>query len=174
MNVNYRCYPFAPEKKPENREEMIGYISNHSEYWRMHSWNGITRIANRVKIYDLNLTQAQEDKAWEILTENVDASEYHDAETQMIANFYEETGYRIFFNGQSGGYVFLDADFETDSEELDEWETSDLKEISDIIYLFDCFCDDLRNNLVWFLNHSTIVTEEVVYTKTVKRLEVKE
>lgn len=97
-----------------------------------------------------------------------------DAEMEMITDFYKKTGYRIFFNGQSEGYVFLDADFETDSEELDEWETSDLKEISDIIYLFDCFCDDLRNNLVWFLNHSTIVTEEVVYTKTVKRLEVKE
>ena len=37
-----------------NDKQMFNFLKNHFEYWTMNSWNRLSSVANKVKLYDLD------------------------------------------------------------------------------------------------------------------------
>ena len=88
-----------------SRKEMIEYLRSHFRYNTMNSWNCSTSYANNVKIYNLGLSKADEEKLYEL----IEMSEFYD---RLHLFFYEFGNRHNFiwqagFNGRSGGYIVL-------------------------------------------------------------------
>lgn len=85
-----------------NDKQMFNFLKNHFEYWTMNSWNRLSSVANKVKLYDLDLTGD-----WSVALSLLDAGEYD--EINMLIHDWEREhrGYEVTFCGRSGGYLVL-------------------------------------------------------------------
>lgn len=94
------------EKKIDtrSRQAMIDFLTGHFRYDTMSSWNKLTSYANKVKFYNLGLTNDQKNKAWDMLDVN-----FWDEISHPIDDFTREMDghYTINSNGRSGGYLVL-------------------------------------------------------------------
>ena len=203
-----------------SRKAMTEFLENHFRYSTMNSWNGSSSYANNVKYYNLNLTDEQTTKFFELLDN--DDREFWDCYAEpLIEGFREDTGYTAGFNGRSGGYlVMYEGAYEdlgyksrctscyqlnyTSVEESgnvcgkcgkptrvnlkkpittfrvypgrsidqdvdwSEYSLGYLKERVKLVQRFDELCDDIRNELVFYLDSHEIVEEEYTVTKTRK------
>ena len=163
---------FYKEINKQSRKEMAFYIKNHFTYNRLNSWNNWKGYANNVKLYNLGLTREQELKAYEMfLNYEVDTSEFWDSVTDSIDYFKDLTGYEMYFNGRSSGYIVTDIDI-VDYEDLKTMNKTELQEITEILQKFDDFCDALRSDLIYYLENATIEEEEEIIIKTRKVLTI--
>ena len=160
---------FHKEINKQSRKEMAFYIKNHFTYDRLSSWNHWKGYANNVKIYNLGLTKEQEHKAYEMLLDcEVDASEFWESICDSMEYFKDLTGQSMYFNGRSDGYIVTDIDV-VDYEDLKTMSKTELQKITEILQKFDKFCDDLRSDLIYYLDNATIeeVEEAIIQTKKV-------
>lgn len=85
-----------------NDKQMFNFLRDHFEYYTLNSWNGLKSIANKVKLYDLNLSGD-----WAVALSLLEAGEY-DTISMMIHDWERENpGYEVTFNGRCGGYLVL-------------------------------------------------------------------
>jgi len=88
-----------------NNRSMYDFLNNHFMYDTMNSWNGLKSIANNVKIYNLHL----EGDEWEAL-KALERDEYFEVNDMIEDWEYLHKGYKVGFNGRSGGYLVLYSD----------------------------------------------------------------
>ena len=143
-------------------KEMFNFIKEHFTYYTLNSWNGLTSIANKVKLYGLGLSGD-----WSVALSLLDNGEYETV-NELIRDWEREhPSYTVSFNGRSGGYLVLgnkhnnysvipDAIFEC--EDYDEYKRycrefygavknnrDELVETVRLIQDFDRLCDSLRD-----------------------------
>lgn len=145
-----------------NDKQMFNFLKNHFEYPTMNSWNRLYSIANNVKIYNLSLSG----DCWNAL--NLLQNGEYDTISYMIDDWRRcHSGYEVYFNGRSGGYLILRdcccnghmlpesiLDSET-YEDYKEWcreycgsvkaNRSELVEYTKLVQDFDKLCDELRD-----------------------------
>lgn len=179
---------FTNYKEPKNREEYIDFLKNHYRYFTMNSWNRSTSYANNVKIYNLDLTDEQKDKAYEFLCDdNIDTTEYQLEQMTLFSTFYMKTGYNVGFNGRSSGYLVL-YDTQTEykdgkrnthtypgrsidaDEDFEDWDTDDIISRYILVEAFDKLCDELRDLLINYIDNAEIQEHEYTITKVYKTL----
>jgi hypothetical protein len=154
----------------------------------MNSWNENKSYAQNVKIYNLDIPENLRDKAWKFVCEDIDLTELNEAYEHLIGEFKAETGYDATFNGRSSGYlVLLDTEWnyqgknpmlrtvyksmdDDEPEYFDDWEDTELKERVKLIQRFDLLCSDMRNTLIFYLEHYDIVEERYTVVETRKIL----
>lgn len=184
--------------KEKTIEEKYQFLKNHFDYYIMNSWNGLKSIGNNIKIYNLGLTNEQQNKFFKLL--EIEPDFFYNFTFDFFKEFEELTKTKIFFNGRSGGYLVLVPDFEITkrNQHIFEWfgvediiyfdnykefkteqnkhnykNYSFKKEIEETYYCikaFDKFCDVLRAELIYILDNSEIDEHEETYTKTIKTI----
>lgn len=143
-------------------KEMFNFIKEHFTYYTLNSWNGLTSIANKVKLYNLGLSGD-----WSVALNLLDGGEYETVNELIREWEREHPSYSVNFNGRSGGYLVLsnkhnnysiipDTIFEC--ETYDEYKRycrefygavknnrDELVETVRLIQDFDRLCDSLRD-----------------------------
>ena len=96
---------FSVEVDMRGRKAMTDFLLGHFRYNTMNSWNQSTSYANNVKVYNLGLTKAQEDKVYAML----ETSEFYTYINDMLNDFSAEHNHlwQVGFNGRSNGYLVL-------------------------------------------------------------------
>ena len=85
-----------------NDKQMFNFLKDHFQYYTMNSWNRSKSIAHNVKIYNLRLSGDH----WTALTFLQDDDYF--VVNMMIEDWEaEHRGYKVGFNGRSGGYLVL-------------------------------------------------------------------
>lgn len=84
-----------------NYENMFNFLSNHTTYYTMNSWNKLESIANNVKVY--NIPDLDSAKALKALEED----DYLSVNQAIEDWNADHPGYQVGFNGRSGGYLVL-------------------------------------------------------------------
>jgi hypothetical protein len=144
-----------------NAKQMWNFLNKHYTYYTMNSWNGLNSVANNVKIYNLGLTGDY----WQALA-FLESDDYF--EVNDLIHFWENDhkGYKVYFNGRSGGYLVLCNDDNNSSvlpdwiwdyDNYDDfkeyvreqgWRVKDflreLREYTQLVQDFDKLCDELR------------------------------
>ena len=117
-----------PTRRPRTKKEMIGYLSGHSRYHALHSWNRMTSYAHNVKIYNLPWkSKDAESKAYDLIS----TAQAARVVQKHFDEFNRRTNYRysIIANGRSGGYFVL-----VESERTDSGYKSECPECSQLNY----------------------------------------
>lgn len=84
----------------QSYKEMYDYLHDHFTYYTMNSWNGLRSIANNVKLYNLDVDT-------ELALRALEEDDYCTID-QVISDWEDEhPGYKVGFNGRSGGYLVL-------------------------------------------------------------------
>jgi hypothetical protein len=145
-----------------NDKQMFNFLKNHFQYYTMNSWNRSKSIAHNVKIYNLGLSG----DSWTALTFLQDDDYF--VVNMMIEDWEaEHRGYKVGFNGRSGGYLVLYPDSGCHcvlSDDIDESENyeeykrycreyygsvkanrRDLVETVKLVQDFDRLCDEIRD-----------------------------
>lgn len=145
-----------------NDRSMFEYIKGHFTYYTMNSWNGLSSIANNVKVYKMELSG----NPWRALN-CLERDEYFIV-NEMISDWESEhKEYEVGFNGRSSGYLVLYSrntnasampDFINDNENYDEYKAyckayyggvkynhSTLRIIAQDVLDFDILCDRIRD-----------------------------
>lgn len=145
-----------------NDKQMFNFLKNHFEYNTMSSWNHQTSIANNVKLYNLNLS-GNWSTAYNLL-----ANGEYDTISYMIDDWKSgHSGYEVYFNGRSGGYLVLynsnsythilpESILDSDTyEDYKEWcrenygsvkaNRDELVCYTKLVQDFDRLCDELRD-----------------------------
>ena len=145
-----------------NDKQMFNFLKDHFQYYTMNSWNRSKSIAHNVKIYNLHLSGDQ----WTALTFLQDDDYF--VVNMMIEDWEaEHPGYKVGFNGRSGGYLVLYSadscrcvlpDDVDDSETYEEYKSYcreyygsvkanrwDLVKTVKLVQDFDRLCDDIRD-----------------------------
>lgn len=145
-----------------NDKQMFNFLKNHCKYYTMNSWNGLMSIANNVKIYRLGLSG----DCYNALA-LLQADDYFTINMMIEDWEAEHKGYKVGFNGRSGGYLVL---YNSDNnrsllpDEIDNCEDyeeykryckeyfgsvkanrSDLIFYTKLVQDFDRLCDELRD-----------------------------
>ena len=149
-----------------NDKQMFNFLKDHFQYYTMSSWNRSKSVANNVKLYKLGLSGD-----WTVVLDFLNNDSY-DCINSMIEDWeYEHPGYKVYFNGRSGGYLVLvnsdnnrsvlpdDIDECVDYEEYKRYckeyyggvkqNRHDLVELVRVVRDFDKLCDDLRDHCDW-------------------------
>lgn len=157
-----------------NDRQMFEFLKNHFQYYTMNSWNRLKSIAHNVKIYNLKLSG----DFWTALALLQD-DDYFEVNMMIEDWEAEHPGYKVGFNGRSGGYLVL---YSADNrrcilpEDVDECETyeeykrycreyygsvkanrRDLVETVQLVQDFDILCDDLRDYVDELSNRNFVV-----------------
>lgn len=145
-----------------NDKQMFNFLKDHYQYYTMNSWNGLMSIANNVKVYKLNLSG----DCYNALTFLQDDDYF--TVNMMIEDWeVEHRGYKVGFNGRSGGYLVLynadnnrtvlpdEVDYNDDYEGYKEMcreyfgsvkaARYKLVEMVKLVQDFDRLCDQLRD-----------------------------
>jgi hypothetical protein len=145
-----------------NDKQMFNFLKDHYTYYTMNSWNGLSSIANNVKVHNLSL----DGNCYTALAFLQDDDYF--TINMMIEDWEREhKGYKVGFNGRSGGYLVLYNDHNNRSalpDEIDECEDyeeykrwckdfcgsvkenrRDLVETVRLVQDFDKLCDELRD-----------------------------
>lgn len=163
---------FYKEVNKQSRKTMVKYINEHFTYNRMNSWNDWKGYANNVKIYNLGLTKELEEKAYNLFLDyEVDTSEFWNNTRECLNYFKEATGYEAYFNGRTDGYIVTDIDI-IDYEDLKTMNKTELQKVTEVLQNFDALCDDLREELIFFLENGLIIEEVETIVKTRKVLTI--
>ena len=161
---------FYKRVNKNNNKEMFNFLKDHFQYFTMTSWNIEKSIANNVKVYNLELD-------YKIL-DLLQCDDYFTINCLMKDWETENKGYKVGFNGRSGGYIVLYNDENNrsildyiieDSENYEEFKTRlkynglYLKEYQeelirqvDIVQSFDKLCDELLETCKNMLESCTI------------------
>jgi hypothetical protein len=141
---------------------MFNFLKDHFQYYTMNSWNRLKSIAHNVKIYNLKLSGDH----WTALTFLQDDDYF--VVNMMIEDWEaEHPGYKVGFNGRSGGYLVLYSDSSNCCvlpEDVDECESYeeykrycreyygsvkanrwDLVRTVKLVQDFDRLCDEIRD-----------------------------
>ncbi len=188
--------------KEKTLEQKFQYIKNHYVYNVMNSWNRLQSIANNIKIYNLELTNEQIDKFFELIS--IDEELLYANLQFTIEDFEDITNTNIFFNGRSNGYLVIVPKFDQynkrmnildlffddniyDYDTLKEFKkesldtaygkdnediNNNLEECYYLLKSFDLLCDLLREELIYMLNNAKIKEKTEVIEKNVKYIEV--
>lgn len=188
--------------KEKTLEQKFQYIKNHYVYNVMNSWNRLQSIANNIKIYNLELTNEQIDKFFELIS--IDEELLYANLQFSIEDFEDITNTNIFFNGRSNGYLVIVPKFDQynkrmnildlffddniyDYDTLKEFKkesldtdygkdnediNNNLEECYYLLKSFDLLCDLLREELIYMLNNAKIKEKTEVIEKNVKYIEV--
>lgn len=93
---------FYKKVRKDSFKAMFEFLVNHYEYDTMNPWNGLRSIANKVKLYDLDLKND-----WTDVNAALQNDDYF-VVNQMLKDFEEEhPECSVGFNGRSGGYLVL-------------------------------------------------------------------
>lgn len=92
-------------KTPRTRDGMIAFLAGHFRYDTMNANNARTSYAANVKLRNLKIPAALQDRAYEAL----EIEETFDDVRAVLREFAEahDWRYQIGFNGRSGGYLVL-------------------------------------------------------------------
>ena len=145
-----------------NDKQMFNFLKNHFEYYTMNSWNRLESVANKVKLYNLDLSGD-----WSVALSLLEAGEYETISMMIHDWEYEHRGYAVQFNGRNGGYLVLtnkgnclpvlpDSVHCVDTyEEYKEYckeyygsvkaNRAELVEYTKLVQAFDKLCDQLRD-----------------------------
>lgn len=166
-------------------KDMFEFLNNHFTYWTMNSWNRLESIANNVKVYNLKLD-------YEIL-DILQADDYFTINMMIEDWEAEHKGYKVGFNGRSGGYLVLYNDDSNgnilpswlDYDNYDDFKNDyikvyynkvadikdDIKYYVELVQDFDKLCDDLLEQCKYMLENCKVVEKEIQVPKTIKVLE---
>lgn len=145
-----------------NAKQMWNFLKNHYTYYTMNSWNRLDSVANCVKIYKLGLTG----DIWQALA-FLESDDYFEVNDMIRFWEYDHKGYKVGFNGRSGGYLVLYnddnnssvlpdwiwdydtyEDFKKDYVQYNDCRVKDfireLREYTQLVQDFDKLCDELR------------------------------
>lgn len=144
-----------------NAKQMWNFLNKHYTYYTMNSWNRHDSIANDVKIYKLGLTG----DIYQALA-FLESDDYFEVNELIRFWEYDHKGYKVGFNGRSGGYLVLYND-DNNSSVLPDWIwdydnyddfkeyvkeqgwrikdfVRELREYTQLVQDFDKLCDELR------------------------------
>lgn len=175
---------FTKEVDLTNRVKMIKFLMSHFRYYTMNSWNQSTSYANNIKLYNLDIPQELQAKAYDFIAAKCE--EYSSALDDKFHEFLEDTGYALGINGRSGGYIVMyDTERQNDDtlavmpgrgidmyEDFGDWETSDIVERVKLVQTFDKLCDDVRDLFLHYVEHCEIKDTEVIHKETVRVAEL--
>lgn len=163
-------------------KEARRFLENHCTYYTLNPCNQLKSYANNVRITRLDLTKEQMDFAWELVCdERMDTFEYDVAQQDLIQQFCNENHCDVYFNGRSNGWlVIVPRDLEGKAVTRGfpaPWDISyedgdEIIELARTIDAFDRLCDDLCDLIRYFADNATILTEEVTYTVTRRRVTI--
>ena len=143
-----------------NDKQMFEFINNHFRYYTANSWNRGRSIAHNVKIYNLGLSGDH----WTALTFLQDDDYF--VVNMMIEDWEtEHRGYKVGFNGSSGGYLVLynatGGSAIPDTLDYDNYEDykadmrdyygsvkanrNELRDFVKVVQDFDRLCDQIRD-----------------------------
>lgn len=154
--------------------QMFNFLKNHFQYYTMNSWNRQRSIAHNVKIYNLGLSGDH----WTAL--NFLQDDDYFTVNMMIEDWEaEHRGYKVGFNGRSGGYLVLypaercDCVLSADIDECESYEEYkrycrefygsvkanryDLVQMVKLVQDFDRLCDDIRDYVDELSNKNFLV-----------------
>lgn len=96
---------FTKQVDKRCRAEMIQYLSKHSRYHTMNSWNACTSYACNMKIHNLGLDTCVAEKLYDL----IQVAEFYAQLNELIEEFNRRHGYlwQAGWNGRSGGYLVL-------------------------------------------------------------------
>lgn len=175
---------FYKKVNKRNNKKMFEFLKGHETYYTMNSWNRTKSIANNVKVYTIGLD-------YDILN-ILEADNYFEV-NQMIEMWEEENkGYRVGFNGRSGGYLVLynekgndtildyvvawadnyeefKSTLKDDGMTLQDYRDKLIEQV-EIVQSFDLLCDNIRELCLHMKEHCKIVEEEIATTQTMKCL----
>lgn len=148
-------------------KSMWHFLKNHFTYSTMNSWNGMKSVAHNVKLYNLKL-DGDWTVALQFLTDEMDSGclqMFIDDEIRFFCQ--DNPGYRVGFNGRSGGYLVL---YNSDNYRtvlpdcVDQYDTyedfkadckdygyriqdyyRELREVTLVVREFDKLCDTIRD-----------------------------
>jgi hypothetical protein len=145
-----------------NDRQMFEFLSEHFTYPTLSYHNYLYSIANKVKLYNLNLSGN-----WCVAYDFLDNGEYETLNFMIQDWESEHPGYEVFFNGRSGGYLVLKEknynsnilpSIITDSENYAEYKQAcredfgsvranrdELVFYTKLVQDFDKLCDQLRD-----------------------------
>lgn len=158
---------YTPYVDISSPKSMWTFLHDHFQYYTMNSWNGNKSIANKVKLYNLNL-EGDYSAALKFLFDESDIGDLQFLIGEQCGEFnLSHPGYTVGFNGRSGGYLVL---YSTDHncsvlpdcvDNYDSWEdfkadckdygekvsdyTYELRELTKVVRDFDRLCDSLRD-----------------------------
>ena len=175
---------FYKRVNKNNNKDMFNFLKDHFQYFTMNSWNLEKSIANNVKVYNLGLD-------YKIL-DLLQCDNYFTINSIIEDWETENKGYKVGFNGRSGGYIVLynDKNYSSvldciieDSENYEEFKEQlkenglylkeyqeDLIRQVDIVQSFDKLCDELLETCKNMLENCTIEEKEITVTKTEKAI----
>jgi hypothetical protein len=143
-----------------NDKQMFEFINNHFRYYTANSWNRGRSIAHNVKIYNLGLSGDH----WTALTFLQDDDYF--VVNMMVEDWEtEHRGYKVGFNGRSGGYLVLynaaGGSAIPDTLDYDNYEDykadmrdyygsvkanrNELRDFVKVVQDFDRLCDEIRD-----------------------------
>ena len=145
----------------------------------MNSWNRLHGYANNIKIYNLNVTDEEKDKLYDLLSLDEPSFDIKIAFETLRHEFSDKhPGYYVIVNGRSNGYLVLssdsDKDYQNEVNNPADLSIEERKELAEIVIDFDKFCDDYITEILYIVNNSEIVEEKITYIKKIKVLQSKE
>lgn len=145
-----------------NDKQMFEFLAGHFTYPTLNYHNYQYSIANKVKLYELNLSGD-----WYTALSLLENGEYETLGIMIRDWEIEHPGYGVYFNGRSDGYLVLKEesfngnilpDIITDSENYEEYKhgcredygsvkagRDDLVFYTNLVRDFDRLCDELRD-----------------------------
>ena len=85
-----------------NDKQMFNFLKDHYKYYTGNSWNRTRSIANNVKLYNLGLSGD-----WCTALKFLEDEDYITIEDMIRGWELDHPGYKVGFNGRSGGYLVL-------------------------------------------------------------------
>lgn len=173
-------------------KDMWEFLRYHYHYYTMNSWNNLRSIANNVKLYNLGLSGDY----WKLL-EIFEVDHYFTINNMIKMWEIEEVnnGYKVGFNGRSGGYLVLcnennngsvldsciyNDTYEDFKSEVQSYYGS-LKNYKDrlleqveLVQRFDLLCNNLVRECQHMLDNAIIEEEEILVPKTIKTIKYKD
>ena len=88
-----------------SKKAMIEFLSGHSRYSTMSSWNCVTSYSNNIKLYNLELDREIENKLYDL----IQTDEFYDELRVLFDDFAMKFNYQwqVGTNGRSSGYLVL-------------------------------------------------------------------
>ena len=160
---------FTKKVDKRNKQVMIDFLSNHSRYWTMNSWNRLHSYSNNIKAHN-HFSGSDLDKAYEIM-----GTDYWDEISYPIEEFIDEyPHYRIYSNGRSSGYLVLmrnNSNVGVDQDEdFEDYSIESLRASVELVTDFDLVCDRVMAAFKYLVDNYNVVEETITILKQVKVL----
>ena len=171
---------FYKKVNKKSLKAMWNFLVRHPIYLTLNNWNGLYSIANNVKIYNLDL----EGDKW--LALGLIRNDDYQVINNMLQSWENEhNGYKLGFNGRSGGYIVMYSEdysgnvlpnwltkftnFETFNETYKDfvgdkkYVRGEMEYYTELVQSFDKLCDEIRDyvNDLSLTNKGEMVDEEL-------------